>query len=519
MSHLIKLTTCNFLFLALFFIECASIAQEKPAAKGESLREPATVEAAAKVLDLRTFPRIEGAKPDSMSGLGLVMYEAPAPPKQAFEFQRKQLIQTGWKELPGAHVDEKNASAHFTKEGYTVDVSTSESHESPKKAGWSSITLVNHGNIDASKLPVPQGAKPFTGTITEGTYITEAKVPETAEACCKLLIDAGWEPYGKGSDDPNSPMLYFKRNAIRLTAWVSFAPALGNKTLVRYSTELLSADLPAPPDAPKPDYDDFQKTLRIEWPDGNAEPIMAFYQKRLAEQGWKTTTERPVVDDRSQTQFLVFRNPQKDMISLDLARFKKLLRVTVRHQTGAEVAAAEKQYHEEAAREREKLAKQSTKNTTSEPKTPNIPDLPGVPDVGKLLQGLSTGDEPTTKSTGAKKTAAPTGPAKVADIPFPKDAKVEYSKTTKMIKVSSPSDVRTLATFFTEGLAQQGWTTPSSTLASNTSAILTFTRGTAELTIFVRSKESGSEATVICKGLVWDDAPSTKQVTAPKKSS
>src|SRR6185436_3033024 len=46
--------------------------------------EAATPEAAAKVLDLRTIPLMEGAKVGSFRTLGMLMYEAKGTPKVAF---------------------------------------------------------------------------------------------------------------------------------------------------------------------------------------------------------------------------------------------------------------------------------------------------------------------------------------------------------------------------------------------------------------------------------------------------
>src|SRR6185503_15330595 len=114
--------------------------------------------------------------------------------------------------------------------------------------------------------PVPPGVKPFYAHGGETSYLTTVKVPETAKACRELLLAAGWEPYGTAGDEATSPMMYFKRNAIRLMAWISTAPAQDNKTVIRYSTELMSADLPVPPDAPDPRYNDSDGTLRYDWP-------------------------------------------------------------------------------------------------------------------------------------------------------------------------------------------------------------------------------------------------------------
>ena len=341
---------------------------ERPVTVDETSREPATVEAAARVLDLRKFPVMEGARvTGDMRTLGMLMYEAQGEAKTAFEFQRKQLQERGWKELPGAYLDATNASAKFTRDGFLIAVSTYDTSSDPKKVGWASVTLVNHGNVRADKLPVPPAVKPFHPDVMEGSYTTEATVHETAEACRKLLLAAGWEPYGTASRDPKSPMMYFKRNAIRVMAWVSSAEAEGGKTLIRYSTEQLSADLPVPPDAPDPDYTDFQKTLRFEWPGDNADAVVAFYQQRLPLQDCKSMTERPISDDKRKTQFLIFRNPEGDRISLDLAKFTGIVRVEVRHQTAAEVKEMQQQMDQLAERERQKLAMKNVKITVAVP--------------------------------------------------------------------------------------------------------------------------------------------------------
>ena len=289
--------------------------------------EPATVEAAARVLDLRAFPLIEGATVGSMRTMGMLMYEAKGDAKSAFDFQRQQFKQRGWKEQPGGYQDAMNASGQFTKDGYIVMVSTSNATGEPDKQGVVRVSLINYGNVETGKLPVPPGVKPFYALGGQASYLTTAKVPETAKACRELLLAAGWEPYGAAGDEATSPMMYFKRNAIRLMAWISTAPAQDNKTVIRYSTELMSADLPVPADAPDPRYNDSDGTLRYDWPGEDAQPVVAFYQKALAARDWKATTERPVVDDKEKTQFLIFRNPQGDMISLDMERYTGIVRV------------------------------------------------------------------------------------------------------------------------------------------------------------------------------------------------
>jgi len=334
----------------------AKTGAKKAATKAAAAAEPATPEQAAKVLDLRTFPRIAGGKIGSFNTLGMLMYDAKAAPTAAFEFQRKELTKLGFKELPGGYSSDTTASGHFTKEGFVVAVSASPSIGDPDKAGWSSITLVNSGNVALDKLPVPPGAKPFHPTPQEASYTTAARPAETAAACRKLLLAAGWEPYGQEHAQPDSSMQHFKKNGIQLLSWISTTPVDGGKTLIRYSTELLSADLPCPSDAADPRYDDSQKTLRMDEPAAKTDAIIAFYSERLPKMGWKATTEKPIKDDARRTQFLVFRNAQKDLLSLDLTQFTDIVRVELRHQTLAEVEEGERLA--KAAAEKERVAEE-----------------------------------------------------------------------------------------------------------------------------------------------------------------
>lgn len=598
--------------------------------------EPATVEAAARVLDLRAFPVIEGASVGNMRTLGMLMYEAKGDAKTAFDFQRQQLKQRGWKEQPGGYQDATNASGSFAKDGYTVMVSTSNVNGEPDKQGVARVTLLNHGNVETGKLPVPLGVKPFYAHVGQTSYLTTAKVPETAKACRELLLAAGWEPYGMAGDEATSPMMYFKRNAIRLMAWISTAPAQDNKTVIRYSTELMSAELPVPVDAPDPRYNDSDGTLRYEWPGENADPVVAFYQERLPQRDWKATTERPIADDKEKTQFLIFRNPRGDMITLDMERYTGIVRVTVQHYTAAQVAEQDRLAEEAGERVRQKMAKKNEKvrvelmlpamaaeveqdkperiefklgtgggpvafkvfrqylipagwseedgvrtdphsgsttfkkgeatidvryfdtgltdaeitvigsaqvilepkpvldKTAAAPKAgkkTNLADIPGMPklpagvelpdlpaEVGELLKNLE-GEKaaPKKSKAGNKKGAAPAGGVKVADITMPKDAiSVEYNKTSKMIKLTSASDVDELAKFFLEELGEKGWDEAQRPMVTDDTAIIKLSNGNALLTIFVHQREEGTDATLVCKGIAWDTVPRSK-VAPPSK--
>ncbi|MFN0017999.1 MAG: hypothetical protein ACKVP0_07060 [Pirellulaceae bacterium] len=407
--------------------EKPAAAAAKPAAK---LADPATPDEAAKVLDLRTIPLMEGAKVGGRRTLGLLMYEAKGTPKVAFEFQRQLLLKKGFKELPGAYLDAMSCSAHFTKDGYHVAASTSEAFSEPKKPGWSSVTFVNDGNVALEKLPVPPGVKPFHPQSYRAAYTIATKPAETTAACRKLLLAAGWEPYGHAGGD----MQYFKKNAVKLQLWVSTPPGAEGKTLIQYDTELLQADLPAPPDAADPRYDDSQKHLTFESPTEQTDSILAFYQQRLAKLGWKPTTDKPIVDENKGTQFLIFRNPQKDLLSLDLRTYKEKVDVRLSHQTAAEVA------------EEDRLAKAAA-------------------EVKK--QQLAAMNKPIN-----------------VQVPLPAGAKNLDKKATHEFEFSLPSGSgRKTLEAFRELFVKEGWSEEKGRDLGKTSGSINFTKGYGKLSL------------------------------------
>jgi hypothetical protein len=370
----------------------------KPAAKSAAkLAAPATPEEAAKVLDLRTIPLLDGGMVSSHRTLGMLMYEVKGTPQGAFDFHKQQLVKLGFQELPGGYSDKSNSSGNFTKDGFHVRASTYEVTGDPKKAGWSNVTLVNDGNVPLEKLPVPPGVKPFHPQSYRAAWTTAAKPAEAAAACRKLLIAAGWEPYGKGGAD----MQYFKQNAIKLQVWISTPPGAEGKTLIQYDTELWQVDLPAPEGTEDPRYTDFQKTLRFDSPQDQTDAILAFYQERLPKLGWKATTEKPIVDDRDKSRFVVYRNARKEMLSLDLTQFTGIVRVELSHQTAAEVAEADRLAKAQAELAKQKLAKQNMKVNVAVPLPAKAENL--EQDEENLFEfTLATGSGPATLETFRK---------------------------------------------------------------------------------------------------------------------
>src|SRR6059058_2116873 len=213
----------------------------------DAIKTPATAEQAAQLLDLSTFPLMDGAKPPDSRHMANLSYVATGDVKKAFEFHRKALLAQGWKELPNSSVTDQSGSAMFSRSGFVVFVTVTP-HGEP---GSVQVRLLNQGNVKPGKLPVPPNAKPVYVGDSTAMYETEAAVPATVDACRNLFVAQGWAPYGDAGDSA-----VFKQNANLATATVSSAPAKGGKTTIQYTTQLISADIPAPPNVEELRYVD-----------------------------------------------------------------------------------------------------------------------------------------------------------------------------------------------------------------------------------------------------------------------
>ena len=158
-------------------------------------------------------------------------------------------------------------------------------------------------------------------------------------ACRNLFVAQGWVPYGTAGDSA-----MFKQNAILVTSTVSSAPAQGGKTMIQYSNQLISADIPAPPNVEDLRY---VEPPELTFATANQDAIVDFYRKTLAAAGWKSTMDKMVDVDEKPT--MIFRNPAKDMLTLATTGVLsgKLL-VSVRFQSAAEIAERDRRIKEEA---------------------------------------------------------------------------------------------------------------------------------------------------------------------------
>jgi hypothetical protein len=301
----------------------------------DAIKTPATVAQAAKVLDLSAFPLMDGAKSAESRHVANLSYVAPGDPKKALEFHRKAFGAQGWKELPNSTISDQSASAMFARDGFVVSLSVI-----PFEETGVSVRLQNLGNVKPGKLPVPPSAKPVYVGEPTAMYDTTAAVSATAEAIRNLFAAQGWVPYGKAGDSD-----FFKQNAILATATVSSAPAQGGKTMIQYSNQLISSDIPAPQGVDDLRYVD--EPPELTFATANQDAIVDFYRKNLAASGWKSTMDKMVDVDEKPT--MIFRNPAKEMLTLATTGvLQGKLLVSVRFQSAAEIAERDRKMKEAA---------------------------------------------------------------------------------------------------------------------------------------------------------------------------
>jgi len=324
----------------------------------EPIRAPATVGDAAKAIDLSMFPLMPGARlADQLRVVASLHVHVPADVKTAYEFHRQALVERGWRESGEASVSEQSATGSFTKDGFRLVLSMF-----PSEPGQVLVILHNRGSLNLAKLPVPPGAKTWHSHPQVASFITDSGLDETTAAVRTLLMGQGWEPYGSVGD-----VMYFKQNAVKLHARVLSPPAVPGKTVIDYSCEQLSADLPAPPDAERVDYYDALKRVTA-YKQNGADALLDFYRAKLPAAGWKATTENPI-QERGK-RMLIYRNSAKDMLTLNVrdGNEQTMAQATVEHLSAAEVAEIDREIEIEQQKLAEKRRLEEEERNKPKPK-------------------------------------------------------------------------------------------------------------------------------------------------------
>jgi len=94
----------------------------------------------------------------------------------------------------------------------------------------------------------------------------------------------------------------------------------------------------------------------------------------------------------------------------------------------------------------------------------------------------------------------------VKDLALTKDASdIEYKELVEHVLFKSKANVKSVCAELSANLKIQGWTKNGSDLVTAASSILKRKRGDAELTIFVKPADGGSQVQIFTDGLSWDE--------------
>jgi hypothetical protein len=317
--------------IGVFFLFNANSTQAQEAAG-----QAATVAEARTVLDLSGKPLVNSLE-DAQTQVAFQNFRSQGNPLELAKKIDAELQSRGLKKMEGAAFTEAYSTASYQKSGFTISLMVMPTGE-PE---ISMVSINNQGNVDIRKLPKPEGAKELYVQPTSGIYVCDLAVDKAKSTTRELLERDGWHWFG------DTTVSYFMRkNAVRLQVMCSESPAQAGKTTLQYSTEQMSAALPAIPDLIRISYSD--STM---WLDGDSkleiEPFVAKYRKTLEAEGWKATTENPIKIDFN--EHLIFRNKDNDLAELVFRQVDSITRFELKFMTAAQVDAESKLAEKAAA--------------------------------------------------------------------------------------------------------------------------------------------------------------------------
>lgn len=334
------------------------------------------------------------------------------------------------------------------------------------------------GEFDARSLPQFADAEIIYEDEIQLIYVTLADVATVADFSQRELAALGWQeytpPFSQIIDDPNLKPLTFKKDGQGLSAFITVAPAQGNKTSVQYSQLPLDADLPTLADAAGMEFSDKQLYLGYTTA-SDFDAVIVFYREQLAAPEWQEVTEMTIVEPE-QARLVLANQAQEMALVLDLTP-----------------------------------AGDGRTKVTLQPLTDEV------------LTAVTSPETPTPAATEEAELAATeeAGPAVTAgsgleQLPLPTDAQeVTYDTDLQEVTFNSPSNIDKLVEFYRETLPAQGWTEDATiALVDPSIAALEFAQGDASLslTIFNIGAGENAEVTINVSGLLAE-APDSSETT------
>lgn len=421
--------------------QAGQAASDAPQAATE-VQAATTVQQAAQLIDLRSLPLPDDAQPMGQVEAGYLNYQVPGQVATVVDFYRSLLADEGWQEnSEQGYADETNAALYFTKEGFNLSLSASQTGE-----GNIMVTLINLGNIDLRALP--QMANAETGFYAPNTliYFSPTGAPAVADFTRTELAAQGWLEYTRpgtaSASNADQQILAFIQNGLELTAFISVAPAQDNKTSVQYSLLMLPLDLPVDPQAASLEFDKTEPYLSYRTPTA-LESLVEVYREQMAGLGWNELPESGTVSP--QEAALVFASDEQQLALI--------LNLSV--SDGQTVATLQ----------------------------PFAADTP--------LASTEAAPETDVQISGD-----------MPNVPLPDDAQsVNYDPDLAEITFTSASDVAALVEFYRQALSAQGWQADEDfAVVSDTFASIDFSQGDDTLTLTLFDLSGSTEASLDLSG-------------------
>src|SRR4051812_12800121 len=152
------------------------------------------------------------------------------------------------------------------------------------------VARADDGMVDVRTLPRLAGAVEDTSRTRPDSlnYGVSTVVAITSVATRQLLAADGWVPYIRPGDEKSSS-LTFKRAQQGL--YVHFTQGLGrpDQSVVYYSADRITANVPFPPDATDIVFNERRPYLGCAVP-AAIDPTLEFFRKEMAAIGWKPLT-------------------------------------------------------------------------------------------------------------------------------------------------------------------------------------------------------------------------------------
>ncbi len=316
-----------------------------------SAQVPSTAAQAAEVLDLRKFERVDAVEEPMNVSISQLSYKAKGKIPELAKKLQANFKKAGCTELPAAVMTDDYGSANYQKAGFTWSLSLS-----PLSPMETMVVIINHGNVDLAKLPLPKEIKMQTALPAVTMFETSLSPEDTIELCRRHLSQHGWEPFGD-----TTVSCFLKNNAVKLQVFATASPVQQGKTSGQLTSELISADLPAPPYHGMLQWSESTKRMIFD-SELSQQELIKNLKASLSKWEWSATTEQPV--KIAFRDHLIFRNPKKEYLELTFQTVDGKTRCEMMYQTAEEFAEQEERART-AVEKKQMQAKQAEEKKNS----------------------------------------------------------------------------------------------------------------------------------------------------------